>query len=236
MPAYDPIGMSRAAWAWIFLLPLAAAAHAGTVTGKLELPPPPPRPPLEVKGFLDRVENPLAPVKPFAPATRMVVVLEGDEKPVSPPQVVVELLGETFSKKVVAAPAGAEVLIKNVSKTARTLTAAEDPKLVPQGPINPTGPKSFRVTDVGKVYTIDDKDAPHLQLKIVVVNTQYVGYPDETGRFEVDGVPPGAYKVKVWYADGWVQRDDETITVAAKGKTEVNPKIPAGAFAPAAKK
>jgi hypothetical protein len=236
VPAYDPIGMFRAAWAWISLLPLAAAAHAGTVTGKLELPPPPPRPPLEVKGFLDRVENPLAPVKPLAPATRMVVVLEGDEKPVSPPQVVVELLGETFSKKVVAAPAGAEVLIKNVSKTARTLAAAEDPKLVPQGPINPTGPKSFRVTDVGKVYTIGDKDAPHLQLKIVVVNTQYVGYPDETGRFEVDGVPPGAYKVKVWYGDGWVQRDDETITVAAKGKTEVNPKIPAGAFAPAAKK
>jgi hypothetical protein len=170
VPAYDPIGMFRAAWAWISLLPLAAAAHAGTVTGKLELPPPPPRPPLEVKGFLDRVENPLAPVKPLAPATRMVVVLEGDEKPVSPPQVVVELLGETFSKKVVAAPAGAEVLIKNVSKTARTLAAAEDPKLVPQGPINPTGPKSFRVTDVGKVYTIGDKDAPHLQLKIVVVN------------------------------------------------------------------
>jgi hypothetical protein len=189
-----------------------------------------------VKGFLDRVENPLAPVKPVAPATQMVVVLEGDEKPVSPPQVAVELLGETFSKKVVAAPAGAEVLIKNVSKTARTLVAAEDPKLVPQGPINPTGPKSFRVTDVGKVYTIGDKDAPHLRLKIVVVNTQYVGYPDETGRFEVDNVPPGTYKVRVWYGDGWVQRDDEMISVAAKGKTDVNPKIPAGAFAPAAKK
>jgi hypothetical protein len=107
---------------------------------------------------------------------------------------------------------------------------------VPQGPINPTGPKSFRVTEVGKIYTIGDKDAPHLKLKIVVVNTQYVAYPDETGKFEIDGVPAGAYKIKVWYRDNWVQREDENVNVAAKGKTDVNPKIPAGAFAPAAKK
>jgi hypothetical protein len=234
--AYDPMGMFRARWVLVSLLPFAATAQAGTVTGKLELPASPPRPPVQMKGFLDRVENALAPVKPPMPTQHMVVVLEGGEVPVSPPQVVVELLGETFSKRVVAAPAGAEVLIKNVSKTSRTLVAAEDPKLVPQGPINPTGPKSFRVTDVGKIYTIGDKDAPHLKLKIVVVNTQYVGYPDENGKFEIDGVPAGAYKVKVWYRDNWVQRDDESVNVGAKGKTDVNPKIPAGAFAPAAKK
>ena len=235
--AYDPLGMFRAVWATVFLLLFSTAARAGTVTGKVDLPTTPlPRPPLKMKGFLDRVENPLAPVKAVAATTQMVVVLEGDEKPVSPPQVVIELLGESFSKKVVAAPAGSEVVIKNVSKAARTLVAAEDPKLVPQGPINPTGPKSFRVTDVGKVYTIGDKDAPHLKLTIVVVNTQYVAYPDETGKFEIDSVPPGSYKVKVWYQDNWLAREDETVNVSAKGKTDVNPKIPAGALTPAAKK
>jgi hypothetical protein len=229
--------MLRARWVWVVLLPLSAVAHAGTVTGKLDLPSQlPPRPPVAVKGFLDRTENPLAPVKPPTPTNQMVVVLEGDEKPVSPPQVVVQLLGETFDKKVVAAPAGAEVVIKNTSKSARTLVAAEDPKLIPQGPINPTGPKSFRVTDVGKIYTIGDKDAPHLKLKVVVVNTQYVGYPDETGKFEIDNVPPGAYKVRVWYQDSWLQREDESINVAAKGKTDINPKVPAAALTPAGKK
>lgn len=231
--------MLRARWVWVALFSFAAAtAHAGTVTGKLDLPANvPPRPPVQVKGFLERVENPLAPVKPPTPTRDMVVVLEGDDKPVSPPHVVVELLGEMFSRRVVAAPAGAEVLIKNVSKISRTLVAAEDPKLVPQGPINPTGPKSFRVTDVGKIYTIGDKDAPHLRLKIIVVNTQYVGYPDDAGKFEIDGVPAGTYKVRVWYKDGWLQRDaDETFAVGAKGKTEINPKIPAAALAPAAKK
>ena len=229
--------MFRARWVWVVLLPLSAVAHAGNVTGKLDLPSQlPPRPPVAVKGFLDRTENPLAPVKPSTPTNQMVVVLEGEDKPVSPPQVVIQLLGETFDKKVVAAPAGAEVVIKNVSKSARTLVAAEDPKLIPQGPINPTGPKSFRVNDVGKIYTIGDKDAPHLKLKVVVVNTQYVGYPDETGKFEIDNVPAGAYKVRVWYQDNWLQREDESVNVAAKGKTDINPKVPAAALTPAGKK
>jgi hypothetical protein len=231
--AYDPSGMFRAILA---ILLFATAAHAGTVIGKLDLPAAPPRPRAEMKGFLDRAENPLAPVKPMVLTHHMVVVLEGQEKPVSPPQVVIELLGETFAKKVVAAAAGSEVVIKNVSKTSRTLTAAEDAKLIPQGPINPTGPKSFRVTEVGKVYTIGDKDAPHLKLKVVVVNTQYVGYPDESGKFEVADVPPGVYKVRIWYQDNWIARDDESVNVAAKGKTDINPKIPAGALTPAAKK
>jgi hypothetical protein len=49
-------------------------------------------------------------------------------------------------------------------------------------------------------------------------------------------VPAGSYTVRVWYGDNWVQREDETVNVGAKGKTDVNPKIPAAAFAPAAKK
>jgi hypothetical protein len=227
-------------WLGVVLLSVAGvAAHAapGTgLSGKLDLPDKlPERPPPAVKGFLDRVDNQLAPVKTLPVTNSMVVVLEGDEKPVSPPQVVVELLGETFARKVVAAPAGAEVVIKNLSKTARTLVAAEDPKLIPQGPINPTAPKSFRVSDPGKVYNVGDKDAPHLTLKIVTINTPYFAYPDEAGRFNIDGVPPGNYKLKVWYAGGWIERPDDAVEVGAKGKTEFNPKIPAKAFeAPAA--
>jgi len=229
--------MLRAFLASVVLFLPIATASAGNVIGKLEVPagaverPAPP-----IKGFLERVENPLAPVKPFSPASQMVVVLEGDEKPVSPPQVVIELQGESFNRRAVAVPAGAEVVIKNVSKISRTLVAAEDPKLIPQGPINPTGPKSFRATEVGKVYTIGDKDAPHLKLKIVVVNTQYVGYPDETGKFEIDNVPAGSYKVKLWYGDKWLARDDDSVNVPAKGKIDVNPKIAAAAFGAPAKK
>ena len=219
----------------LVLLLVPSAASAGTLTGKLELPQAPERPAAATKGFLDRVENPLAPLQPTNVPRQMVIVVEGDEKPATPPQVTWDLLGDSFGRPVIAAPAGAEVVIKNSSKTAHTLVAMEDPKLVPPGPINPTGPKSFRATDPGKVYTITDPDAPYLRVKLVVVNTQYIAYPDDSGKFQIDDIPAGAYKVKIWYHDGWLDRPDDSVTVNAKGKTELNPKITALA-PPAAKK
>ena len=221
--------------ALLVLLLVPSAASAGTLVGKLELPQAPERPAAASKGFLDRVENPLAPLQATNVPHQMVIVVEGDEKPATPPQVTWDLLGDSFGRPVIAAPAGAEVVIKNSSKTAHTLVAKEDPKLVPPGPINPTGPKSFRATDPGKVYTITDPDAPYLQGKLVVVNTQYIAYPDDSGKFQIDDIPAGAYKVKIWYRDGWLERPDDAVTVNAKGKTELNPKITALA-PPAAKK
>jgi hypothetical protein len=223
---------STLGWLVISCFLVGSASANGTLTGKLELPKDPPaRPAPEGKGFLDRIENPLAPVKPVAATQRMVIVLLGTDIPMSPPQVVIELLGDSFSRGIAAAPAGAEVVIKNVSKTARTLSAAEDPKLIPQGPINPTGPKSFRVNDVDKVYTISDKDAPHLQGKLVVVPGKHVTTIDDVGRFSFPDVPEGTYKLRVFYNDAWI--DGATDVSVGKGKTEVNPKLPA--IAPARK-
>src|SRR3954463_2080114 len=96
-------------------------AEAGAVGGKLELPPAPERPPAVTRGFLDRVENPLAPARPVAVTPYMVVALEGAEKPGSPGEVTWDLVGESFSRPVIGAPVGANVVIKNTSKTARTL-------------------------------------------------------------------------------------------------------------------
>jgi hypothetical protein len=236
-PAYDPDGMHpvRACVAWVVLLPFATGAHAGTLFGKLDLPAVTERPPLATKGFLDRSENALAPVRPINFAQQLVVVLEGEEKPVSPGQVIWELVGESFNRPVAVAPAGAEVVIKNVSKTARSLVAKEDAKLVQAGPINPSGTKPFRVPEAGKVYTIGDPDAPHLKGTLVVVNTQFFAYVDDTGRYEISDVPAGAYKLKIWYRDGWLARPDDSVDVSAKGKTDFNPKVPAGSLAPAKK-
>ncbi len=122
-----------------------------------------------------------------------------------------------------------------MSKTPRTLVAKEDPKLI-QGPLNPTGPKTFRPTEAGKVLHFSDTDAPHLHGTVVVVGSQYIGYPDDSGKFDIPDVPPGSYKLKIWYGEGWLPGAEYDVTIKAKGNTDYNPKIPAGAFAPAPKK
>ena len=207
-------------------------AVAGTLVGKIDLPSSLPNRPKPVEpGFVERFENPVTPVRPMAVLARMVIVVEGDETPAAPPRVQWNLVGESFNHPVIAAPAGAEVTIVNNSKTARTLVAKEDPKLIEAGPINPTGPKTFRPTESGKVYTITDKDAPHLIGRVVVVNTQYIAYPDESGHFEIENMPPGSYKLKIWYDEGWIKRTDDSVEVTAKGKTDINLKIASDAFA-----
>ena len=204
-------------------------ASANPVSGKLDLPPAPDRPPIASKGFLDRGENPLAPVKGVNVAQQIVVVLEAADggKVESPAQVSWDLAGESFSKPVIGAPVGAEVVIKNSSKTARNLIAAEDPKLIPAGPINPTGPKSFRPTEPN-IYNVGDKDTPHLHGVLVVVNTKHIASVDAAGKFDFGDVAEGQYKLRVFYKSGWIDRPDDTVNVATKGKTELSVKVPAG--------
>jgi hypothetical protein len=155
-------------------------------------------------------------------------VLEGDTKPEGGGQVTWDLVGESFARPVVGVPLGGELVIKNLSKTARTLTALEDPKLLPAGPINPTGPKSFRATET-KIYTITDKDAPHLRGKVVVVATPFIATADANnpGKFDFPDVPEGTYQLRIFYKDNWIDRPDETVTVGAK-KQEITAKVPAG--------
>ncbi|HEX3760564.1 MAG TPA: hypothetical protein VHW23_17740 [Kofleriaceae bacterium] len=211
-------------------------AHAGTVVGKLELPAPPERGPVIAKGFVDRVENPLADIKKPSVAPYLVVVLESEGGgDAAAAQVNWDLVGESFTRPVVAVPVGAEVVIKNQTKVARNLAVAEDPKLI-VGPLNPTGTKSFRATQPA-TYTVSDKDAPYLHGKLVVVATTHVAAVDDSGRFEIADVPDGSYKLKVFYYDpvgeargkpsGWLFTTD--VTVAPKGRTnrtEVNAKLP----------
>src|SRR5215470_8678179 len=218
------------------LATLAGPSWAGTVVGKLELPPGPERAPVVAKGFLDRMENPLADIKKVNIAPYLIVALEGPARPdTAPAEVTWDLVGESFARPVIGVPVGAEVVIKNQTKISRTISAAEDPKLI-VGPLNPTGTKSFRATQPA-VYTIGDKDAPHLRGKIVVVPTLHVATVDDAGRFEMADVPDGSYKLKVFYYDpageargkpsDWALVTD--VNVVARGRTnraEITVKVP----------
>mgnify|MGYP000084160869 CR=1 FL=1 len=223
-------------------LGLSGRAAAGTVSGRLELPPPPARPPVIARGFLDRIANPLAELQPVNLAPYLAVALDAERAPTdgAPGQVTWDLVGESFARPVIAVPVGAEVVIRNVTSTARSLKAAEDPQLL-VGPLNPTGSKSFRATKPTS-YAIADADAPHLRGHVVVVATRFVATVDDVGRFELADVPEGAYTLRVFYADpaggpaDWLPVT-AAVVVGGKGKarTEVALKLPPLAITGAAR-
>jgi hypothetical protein len=204
----------------------AAPAAVADVKGRLELPPAA-APPLAYKGFLDRVENPILPVRGYDPSPYLVVVLV----PATPPAAAGgnaswDLLGETFARPLLVVRTGTEVTVKNKSKRAVTLTAAEDPTLVTAGPINIGGTRAITPKAAG-VFTLSDKDIPHLRGWLVAVDSPYFTAPGRDGTFELKDVAPGEYKVRVWYQDGWIERTDESVTVPSRGDVSVTAKVPA---------
>jgi len=224
--------LSRVCVGLALLAGLSGEGLAGTVVGRLELPAPPERPPVSQRGFLDRAENPLTPVRPLNVGPYLAVVLEGEARPQSPGQVQWELGGDSFGKPLIIVPVGAEVLITNSSGIPRTLIALEDPKLLEASPIAPKNSRSFRALEP-RVYTITDKEAPHLRGKVLVVPTPYFAMVEvsggklEHGAFQLSDVAEGTYKVRVFYRDGWLDRPDDAVTVT-KNKVEVVVKIPPG--------
>jgi hypothetical protein len=201
----------------------AAPAGTGTVAGKVELPQGPELPAMAQPGFVPRSENamqtPLAtPVAPY-----VFVMLDG-AAPSAPPQVNWDLVGESFAHPVLAAMAGADVVIKNSSKSSRTLAVDEDPKLLGNDVLNPSGAKTIHVA-AGKVYTVHDADAAYVRGRIVAVATPYIGYLDAGGKFEIADVPDGTYKLRVYYKDGWLDVE-QTVAVTPKAKKpEVTVKV-----------
>ena len=119
-------------------------------------------------------------------------------------------------------------MIKNSSKTAHTLVAKEDPKLDAAGPDQPDGPEVVPRDRSGQGLHDQRPDAPYLRRQARRRRTRSSSRtPTTAGKFEIADIPAGAYKVKIWYRDGWLERPDDSVTVNAKGKTELNPKITA---------
>lgn len=221
--------LARVACVLVSLVTGVGVAHAGDVSGRVELPSTAqPAQPLEYKGFLDRAENPTLAVKAFDPTPYIVVVLvpSGTVEAPAPSGVGWDLVGDSFGKPLIAVRTGAEVTIKNKSKRVVMLGAAEDAKLIPAEPINPTGSRPFTPKTAGLI-TVGDKDLPHLHGRVVVVDSPYFAIPDAKGSFTIKDVPAGEYKVKVWYMDGWLDRPDDSVTQDKKGDATVNPKITA---------
>jgi hypothetical protein len=250
--AYDRDERSMRAAALLVSLTFAPAiADAGALVGRVDAPELPERPPPQQPGFLDRIENPIAPLHKPDARRYIVIVLEGDEKPAAPAAVPWELSTESFVRPVIAAPAGADITIRNVTKQLHRIVVRDggkDTKLVDASQMSENDARTFKPTEVGKVYTVVDPDSPHVRGTVVVVNSSFIGYANDDGRYEIGDVPDGSYKVRVYASlpatlvpggrNGWIELDaaNATVTVGKKGKTTLDLKLPANAWSSPEKK
>jgi hypothetical protein len=222
------------------VLASATAARAGNVAGKLDLPASGP-PPLRDPGFLDRVENPHMPIRAADATPLLVVVLvpaQGSAPaPAGAPKqasATMQFLGGSFDKPLVAVMPGTEITIKSCAACPDANLAADGkPDLIEKAVLSGNGSKVFKVTEPGAIV-IKDQMSAGLRGYVAVFDTPYFVQPGADGHFELKDVAPGTYTLRVWYADHFVQRGDETVTVEGKRSPPELPHVPIPTGFPAA--
>jgi hypothetical protein len=187
-------------------------------------------------GFLERSRNPFRPPQPHDPRPEMIVVLgAGVPLPAdaAPPRATVnyDVQGEQFEVPILPVVAGSEVKIRNDKKTGkvpRRLYSPSDPQLIEEGVLKPGGARSLKkVNKPYKLLELRDRDSAHLRGRILTLPHRYFSLVDKDGKFEITGVPPGAWKIQIWYRDGWLQMPTVEIEVRPTGATKKRVELPA---------
>lgn len=211
------------------ILTWSLSAHAdpdgSVVSGVIVLSAPDKRgePPVRNSGFVPRAKNSLKPPRAFNPLPHLVVVLTdgevspADAKPGKRP-VKYPIIGESFSVPLLPVIAGSVVEIVNKGKRSPRLYSPGNAEFVPSDPINPEGvPRQTETVDEPHApIELRDRDSAHLRGTIVAFPHAYFALPNDSGRFEIDGVPSGTWKVRVWYRDGWLELPSEDVDVPVK--------------------
>lgn len=210
----------------------AAADPVGSVSGVVTLAPGARERPERNRGFVARAANPLKPPRPMNPLPYVVVVLE--DGPISPADrqpprepVRYSIIGESFASPVFPIVTGASVELKNEGKGAHRLQAPAQPELLSGDPINPKGVRVAKKLDLRyQSLELRDPDSPHLSGWLVGIPHPYFARLDDGGRFTIKNVPPGSWRVRVWYRDGWLTSAGDQVSVAANREAAVNLTLP----------
>lgn len=205
-----------------------AVEGGGTVVGQIALAEPEKRgePPVKSEGFVPRARNALKPPRPLDPTPQLIIVLEGGTvapEDSEPPGLAVKygIIGESFDVPVLPVVVGSVVEIQNLGKNSPRLFSPGAEDLVPGDPINPKGERKTKKIDAAeKVFEIRDRESAHLSGRIVAFKHRYFSRVRPDGKFEIKGVPAGAWKIRVWYGNGWLAAPVESVQVDAKRETK----------------
>ncbi|MBW2733123.1 MAG: hypothetical protein JRH20_12085 [Deltaproteobacteria bacterium] len=224
-----PIGSPRKFMGLLITLSIALSftlserADANPLRGVLKLPKATERPsPYAIGVFWPNLRNTLLPPAPPLVDIRrdMVVAIEGSglvEKLGHNPVLVME--DGRFSPPVLAIRPGTTVSFENRDWTLHL--------------IEPTKGKLFKAQSLGPgdtfkhtfpaegTFEVRCDVVPHMRAKILVSNKAQLSLVDNSGAYHFPDIPPGTYKLRVWYHGKWFH--DQAITV--RGRTTVNIKL-----------
>ncbi|HLU68630.1 MAG TPA: hypothetical protein VKZ63_20255 [Kofleriaceae bacterium] len=206
-----------------------AAEDGGTVSGTVTLADPSKRDrwPERSEGFVPRARNALKPPRAFDPLPYIVVVLEGGtpapEDTEAPGQPVrYTIIGEAFEQPILPVVVGSIVEVKNGGARSPRLYVAGEDGLIPGDPVSPKAERKTRpIAEPNRAYVIRDRESAHLTGRVVAFPHRYFARVGPGGKFEIEGVAPGTWRVRVWYEDGWVDMPSQTIEVEARREARV---------------
>jgi plastocyanin len=134
-------------------------------------------------------------------ASNAVVYLEGAKKAAPLSKAVVDQREKTFLPHVSVVSVGTTVEFPNNDTVFHNVYAYFDSKkfdlgMYPQGAV-----KRVKLDKKGVIALLCNVHS-EMSAYIMVVDTPYYTVTDKAGRFHIDNVPPGAYKLHVWHESG----------------------------------
>src|SRR5690606_6800133 len=174
-----------------------------------------------------RARTALKPPRAVDPLPYIVVVLEGGtpapEDAEAPGQPVrYTIIGEAFEQPILPVVVGSIVEVKNGGARSPRLYVAGEDGLIPGDPVSPKAERKTRpIAEPNRAYVIRDRESAHLTGRVVAFPHRYFARVGPGGKFEIEGVAPGTWRVRVWYEDGWVDMPSQTIEVEARREARV---------------
>ncbi len=127
--------------------------------------------------------------------------------------------GATFEPHVLAVTTGTTVAFPNDDRTFHNVFSLSRPRRFDLGRYAAGRSKDVRFDRPGLVRVFCDIHA-HMNAFILVFDHRFYAATDDRGRYRIDRVPAGAYRVTAWYEG--VDQDTRAVTVAAGTTTALD--------------
>jgi plastocyanin len=181
----------------------------GTIRGRVSVPDSPPMP--------DRPSVAALAASRHAPVDRRKVVVYLDSAPreafaeLQRGRARMDQRNEQFMPRVLAVTVGTTVDFPNSDKTFHNVFSLSPVRRFNLGRFPPGRTGSVRFERPGIVPIFCDIHS-HMSAYVLVFNHPFFALSDDAGRYEIAGVPPGAYTLKVWSELGTASARRVTVT------------------------